>query len=178
MHSSAKYCPNANNSVKKWLFLKKQASLSSIPKSAFLDIKFIRHFYHVIWVEKTHTSDIPFYGSPCTFFYLFFLILFHLFTFLSYLLVVFLLYNVLQHLHKQVMELWMCVSISFHFCQLFMEPGWGKTYFLFFEIYALYVFSPFYFFISFYFISFHFILFYFILFSHFIFYIISFIYSF
>ena len=91
MHSSAKYCPNANNSVKKWLFLKKQASLSSIPKSAFLDIKFIRHFYHVIWVEKTHKSDIPFYGSPCTFFYLFFLILFHLFTFLSYLLVVFLL---------------------------------------------------------------------------------------
>ena len=42
--SSTKYCPNANNPLKKWLLLKKHARLISIHKPAFLDIKFFRYF--------------------------------------------------------------------------------------------------------------------------------------
>ena len=67
-----KYCPNANNPVKKWLFLIKQASLSIIHKSVFLDIKFIRYFYHVIWVEKHENPVHLFMGHPVYIFLVFF----------------------------------------------------------------------------------------------------------
>ena len=90
---------------------------------SFYSILFISFYFMLIYFF------ILFSTYFLLFFCLFFLILFHLFSFLSYLLVVFLLYNILRHLHKQEMELLICVSISFHFFQLFTELCWGKMSF-------------------------------------------------
>ena len=64
LHSSTKYCANANNHLKKWLLLKNHARLSSIHKPAFLDIKFFWYFYHVICVENHKNWVYLFTGHP------------------------------------------------------------------------------------------------------------------
>ena len=64
LRSSTTYCPNANNPLKKWHLRKKHLRFCSIHKPAFLDINFLRYFYHVIWVENHQNKVYLFVGQP------------------------------------------------------------------------------------------------------------------
>ena len=90
-------------------------------------------------------------------FIILFLVIFVLYN-LTNSLVVFHLYKELWHTHKQEMELPTCDHTSSYFYHFFIDPCWGRTYFLLSEI------------ISFNIILFHFMLFCFYLFCFILFY--------
>ena len=66
LHScSCSNCTNENNLSEKHIIeYSTHARLSRIHEPAFLDIKFFRHFYHVIWVENHQNQVYLFTGHP------------------------------------------------------------------------------------------------------------------